>query len=101
MQEEHLRLAEDPRYQELLHRRGRVTGVLTVIMLIAYFGFVLLIAFDKSFLAQPVAGGVTSLGIVLGFALILLAIALTGVYVRAANRVFDPLVDALKAEAGR
>jgi uncharacterized membrane protein (DUF485 family) len=94
-------IARDPRYRELVRRRGRIAGPLTALMLTSYFGFILLVAFDKPLLAQPIGSGVTSVGIVLGFALILLAIALTGLYVRTANRVFDPLVDALAADHRR
>ena len=86
----------DPRYQRLVRRRGRFTWTLSIVMLAAYFGYVALIAFDKSFLARPIGGGVTSLGIPVGIGLILLAILLTGLYVRRANREYDPLVDALR-----
>lgn len=86
----------DPRYQELLRRRGRFTLALSLVMLVAYFGYVALIAFDKGFLAQRIGGGITSLGIPVGVGLILLAILLTGFYVRRANRDYDPLVDALR-----
>lgn len=86
----------DPRYQRLLKRRGRFTWTLTIVMLVAYFGYVALIAFDKAVLARPVGGGVTSIGIPIGVGLILLGIALTGLYVRRANREFDPLVRALR-----
>jgi uncharacterized membrane protein (DUF485 family) len=90
------RIAADPRYGALLQRRGRFTLALTAVMLAAYFGFILLVAFDKTLLARPIhPGGVTSLGIVLGFSLILLAIALTGIYVYRANRDFDAAVAAL------
>ncbi|MEH3121913.1 MAG: DUF485 domain-containing protein [Sphingomonas phyllosphaerae] len=92
------RVAADPRYRELVRRRGRFTWALTGVMLVAYLGFILLIAFDKPLLAQPIGAGVTSIGIVLGFAVIVLAILLTGVYVRRAARDFDPLVAALRAE---
>jgi uncharacterized membrane protein (DUF485 family) len=91
------RIAADPRYQVLMRRRGRFAWLLTAIMLAAYFGYILLIAFDKAFLAQPVAGGVTSLGIVIGFGIILLAIALTGLYVHRANTEFDALMAELVA----
>ena len=86
----------DPRYQRLLKRRGRFTWGLSIVMLVAYFGYVALIAFDKAVLARPIGNGVTSLGIPIGVGLILLGIALTGLYVRRANREFDPLVKALR-----
>jgi uncharacterized membrane protein (DUF485 family) len=86
----------DPRYQRLVQRRGRFTRTLSIIMLVAYFGYIALVAFDKSLLARPIGGGVTSLGIPVGVGLILLAILLTGLYVRRANKEYDPLVDALR-----
>ncbi len=92
------RIAADPRYRRLVERRRRFTWALTGVMLTAYLAFILLIAFDKSFMAQPIGAGVTSIGIVLGFGVIVLAIVLTGLYVRRAAREFDPLTDALRRE---
>jgi len=89
----------DPRYQQLVKRRGRFTWTLSIVMLVAYFGYVALVAFDKSVLARPIGSGVTSLGIPVGVGLILLAILLTGFYVRRANREFDPQVEALREGA--
>ena len=85
----------DPRYQRLVERRGRFTWALSIVMLVAYFGYIALVAFDKALLARPI-GGATSLGIPVGVGLILLAILLTGLYVRRANRELDPLVKALR-----
>ena len=93
------RIAIDPRYLALIKSRGRFTWTLTAIMLAAYFGFILLIAFDKSVLARPIGAGVMSIGIPIGLGVILLAIGLTGLYVRRANRDYDALVQAL-AEDG-
>jgi uncharacterized membrane protein (DUF485 family) len=93
-------VAEDPRYRDLVTRRGRYAWTLTAIILIAYFGYILLIAFDKSFLARPLGEGVTSIGIPIGIAVILLAILLTGLYVRRANRDYDRLGEALRQEYG-
>lgn len=93
------RIADDPRYRQLIRARSRFGWLLSGIMLAAYFGFVLLVAFDKAFLSQPiVAGGVTSLGIVIGFGIILLAILLTGLYVARANRDYDAALAALVAD---
>ena len=46
-------------------------------------------AFDKSFLARPIGDGVMSLGIPIGFGVIVVSIILTGVYVVRANGEFD------------
>jgi uncharacterized membrane protein (DUF485 family) len=92
------RLAEDPRYDVLVRQRGRFGWALSAVMLAAYFAYLLLIAFAKPLLARPIAGGVTSVGIPLGAGIILLAIVLTGLYVRRANRDWDARVAALRAE---
>jgi uncharacterized membrane protein (DUF485 family) len=95
-------VAENPKYKELIAKRTRFGWTLTAIMLVAYYGFVSLIAFDKAFLAKPViAGGVMSLGIPIGFGLIVLSIVLTAVYVVRANGEFDRLTREIVAEAGQ
>lgn len=94
-------VADNPKYQELIAKRTRFGWTLTIIMLIAFFGYIGLIAFDKAFLAQPIGDGVTSLGIPVGFGLIILTIVLTGVYVIRANAEFDKLTREIVAEAGQ
>ena len=93
------RIAEDPRYLALVRRRSRFTWTLTAIMLAAFFGYILLIAFDKALLARRIGGGATSLGIPIGLGVIALAIVLTGIYVRRANSDFDPIVRAIREDA--
>ncbi len=92
------RVAADPRYQALVARRSRFTWMLTGVMLAVFFGYILLIAFNKALLAQPIGGGTTSLGIPIGLGVILVGIALTGVYVRRANSDFDPMVRSIRED---
>jgi len=60
-------------------------------MLVVYYGFVALIAFDKPFLAQPIGTGVTTLGIPIGVAVIVFTVAIIGYYVRRANSEYDAI----------
>jgi uncharacterized membrane protein (DUF485 family) len=96
-----MRLWNDPRFRDLLRRRDRFAIILTVILSIVYFGFILLIAFDKPLMGAPIAGGTTSIGIVLGLGMILFTLFLTGWYIWRANRDFDVLADQLLAEASQ
>ena len=90
-----------PSFQELVSSRNRFGWTLSLLMLLIYLGFILLVAFDKSLLAQKVGGGTTSLGIVLGLGVILCAFILTGLYVVRANGRFDALTEQLKREMGQ
>jgi uncharacterized membrane protein (DUF485 family) len=80
----------------LVRRRWIIGSVLTAVMVIAYFGFILLVAFDKETAGTLLLGGRVSVGVVLGAALIVLAPVLIAIYVRWANRVYDPAVRALR-----
>ncbi len=93
------RIQANPKYQALKSRRTKFGWSLTVVMLIAYFGYIGLIAFDKPFLGRPIGAGVTSLGIPVGIGLIVLTVILTGVYVLRANSEFDRLTREVIEEA--
>lgn len=95
------RILANPKYHALKNRRTKFGWTLTVIMLIAYFGYIGLIAFDKAFLARPIGPGVTSLGIPVGIGLIVLTVLLTGVYVWRANGEYDRLTREIIDEATR
>jgi len=98
MDERIARVRAHPAYRRLVVSRRRLAWALSGVMLAAYFGYILLIAFDKALLARPIAGGAMTLGIPIGFGLILLGVALTAYYVRVANRDHDALLAQLLAE---
>jgi uncharacterized membrane protein (DUF485 family) len=63
-------------------------------MLVIYYGFIALVAFAPSVIAANLAGSIT-IGLLLGVAIILAAIVLTGVYVLRANAQYDDLTKAI------
>lgn len=89
------RIARNPKFVQLVSERTRFGWLLTVVMLVVYYGFIGLIAFDRELLAVKV-GGTASLGLYLGVAVIIIAFALTGIYVARANSRYDKLADELK-----
>ena len=92
------RIAGNPKYQELKAKRTRFGWWLTLAMMVVYYGFILLVAFDKEFLSQRFGDGVMTLGIPVGFGVIVFTIVITAVYVRRANSEFDSLAaDVAKA----
>ena len=92
------RICQNPDFIQLVRRKQNLYWSLSLIMLVIYFGFVLLVAFSPATLGQPLSDGVTSVGMLVGVLVVLSAFALTGFYVYRANRVIDPLNDKLKQE---
>ena len=80
-------------------QRWRIAALLTTGMVLVYFGFIALVAFQPRFLATLVSDGL-SIGIVLGACVIVSAWVLTWLYISWANRVYDPALAALKAAHG-
>ena len=93
------RIAADPNYQLLKSKRSRFGWTLAIIMLIVYYGYVLLIAFGKELLATPIGNSVITWGIPAGFGVIVFTILITSVYILRANSEFDELTEKVKAEA--
>ena len=83
------RIEANPKYHELKRKRSSFGWLLTVMMLLVYYGYVGLIAFDKELLAKPLGAGVTTLGIPIGMGVIVFTVIITGLYVRRANTEFD------------
>jgi uncharacterized membrane protein (DUF485 family) len=92
--------AEDERValDRLAARRLRVALALTAAMLVVYFTFILLIAFDKSLLGKMITDGL-SLGILLGVIVVLATWVLTWIYVGWANRRYEPAARELRERA--
>ncbi len=79
--------------------RRRVAVILTTLVMLVYFGFIGLIAWNKPLLARELVPGL-SLGIVLGAVVIVTCWLLTWVYIRWADRHYDPALDAIRRELG-
>jgi uncharacterized membrane protein (DUF485 family) len=75
--------------------RWRIAISLTIAMMLTYFGFILLVAFNKPLLGKLIAPGL-SLGILLGALTIVFAWALTWIYIVWANRHYDTSIRGLK-----
>ena len=95
------RIQNNPSYQALVKERTSLGLILTIVMLVVYFGFIGLIAFDKALLATKIGGGTASLGLYLGVGVIVFAFMLTGIYVQRANGRYDALSDELKRSLGQ
>lgn len=93
------RIQRDPKYQALKAKRSRFGWTLTILMLVVYYGYIGLIAFDKEFLAQPLGAGVTTVGVPIGMAVIVFTIVITGIYVFRANSEYDAMTREILKDA--
>ena len=87
------RIASHPRYQELKAKRTSFGMRLTLAMLVVYYGFILLVAFNKPFLATRLGEGVITYAMPIGFGVIVFTVLITVLYVRTANRDYDTLAE--------
>ncbi len=95
-----LQIENNPKFKELVATRKSLGWSLSLLMLAIYFGFILLVAFDKPFLGTPLSGeGVTTIGIPIGLAVIVSAFVLTGIYVVKANARYDELTRQIVEES--
>ena len=85
------RIRANPKYQELKRKRSSFGWWLTLLMMVVYYGYIALIAWNKPFLSQPLGSGVTTIGVPIGMGVIIFTIVITGIYVRRANTEFDAL----------
>ena len=85
------RIASHPKYRELKAKRTGFGWWLTLAMMVVYYGFILLVAFNKPLLGGQVTDGL-SLGMLLGALVILSAWVLMWIYVRWANTHYDAAI---------
>jgi uncharacterized membrane protein (DUF485 family) len=85
------RIRANPKYQELKRKRSSFGWWLTLLMMVVYYGYIALIAWNKEFLSQPLGAGVTTIGVPIGMGVIVFTIVITGIYVRRANGEYDRL----------
>lgn len=88
----------NPKYQQLVHERSRFGWTLAWLMMIVYYGFILLVAFRRDLLSTPLGQGVMTWGMPVGLFVIVFTVVVTGIYVRRANNEFDELTTQIQRE---
>lgn len=89
----------NPELRALARKRDKLALTLTVLMIVIYFGFIALIAFDKPLLGRRIGGGL-SLGILLGALVIVASWLLTWYYVRWMNAHYDEALRTIGRSGG-
>lgn len=94
----HDELLNDPDFQRLLRRRSRLRWGLTAVLVTAYLGYGLAGLYAPQVLARPVFGSAIAWSLLLGYGIIILAIACSIFYVWQVNRIIAPLQQRIARE---
>ena len=89
----------DHGFRTLAAARWRIAISLTAAIVAIYFGFILLIAYNKPLMGRLLVPGL-SVGVLLGAMVIVVSWVLTWVYVRWANTHYDAGLDEVRRAGG-
>ena len=93
------RIRQNPKYQELINKRGRYAWTMAIVVLVIFYGFAMTVAFNPAILGEPIGTGLVTKGMVFIFFMFVFFWILTAVFVRRANSEFDAMTQELINEA--
>lgn len=92
------KIENSPEFKQLISTRWTIALILTFLVFITYYGFVLLAGVSKATLAYKI-GEVTTLGIPIAVGVIVVSFILTLIYVFWANEKYDKMVASILKKA--
>ena len=96
------KIRSNPKFAEMVGKRTRFAITLSLIVLVPYYTFMMITAFNPGLLGQPLAeGGVMTVGWPIAAILIVGSWLTTGIYIRRANGEFDAMNTEILREAGK
>ena len=94
------KIRKNPKFAQLCQERGRFSLILSLIVLIPYYTFMMTVAFNPTFFADKFGDSpIITIGWPIGAVIIVGGWVLTGIYIRRANNSFDELNEAIVSEA--
>jgi uncharacterized membrane protein (DUF485 family) len=84
--------ANSPEFKELITQKRRFVVPATVFFLAWYFGFIILAGVAPDFMGEKVVEGVT-IGYIFALSQFIMVWVLAAMYLRRADKVFDPLAE--------
>lgn len=96
------RIRQNPKFAEMVSKRTRLAILLSLIVLVPYYTFMMITAFNPALLARPISeGSIVTIGWPVGAILIIGSWLTTAVYIRRANGEFDQLNKEILDEASK
>jgi uncharacterized membrane protein (DUF485 family) len=93
-----LKIKSNPKYQELVSKRNSFSLKLSIFVLVMFYTYILVIAFNKEILATRIGDGVMTIAFPIGAAIIIISFITTLIYVKRANGEFEDLTNEIKED---
>lgn len=96
------KIRKNPKFAQLCQERGRFSLILSLIVLVPYYAFMMTVAFNPAFFADKFGDStILTIGWPIGAVIIIGSWLLTGIYIRRANGAFEDLNQEIISEARR
>ena len=92
------KIKSNPKYQELVSKRNSFSLKLSLFVLVMFYAYIVVIAFDKELLATKIGEGVMTVAFPVGAAIIIISFITTLIYVNRANNEFEDLTNQIKED---
>ena len=92
------KIKSNPKYQELVSKRNSFSLFLSLFVLVMFYAYIVVIAFDKELLATKIGEGVMTVAFPVGAAIIIISFITTLIYVNRANNEFEDLTNEIKED---
>ena len=92
------RIESNPKYKELVSKRNSLGIKLGIFVIVMFYAYILVIAFNKELLATKIGDGVTTIAFPIALAILVLSFITTLVYVKRANGEFEDLTNEIKKD---
>lgn len=92
------RIESNPKYKELVSKRNGLGIKLGIFVIVMFYAYILVIAFNKELLAAKIGDGVTTIAFPIALAILVLSFLTTLVYVKKANTEFENLTNEIKKD---
>ena len=90
------RIENNPKYQELVSKKNSFGIKLGVFVLVMFYTYIMVIAFNKEVLATKIGEGVTTVAFPIALAILIISFITTLIYVKRANGEFEDLTNDIK-----
>lgn len=92
------RIENNPKYQELIAKKHSFSIKLGIFVLVMFYAYILVIAFNKEVLATKIGDGVTTIAFPIALAILIISFLTTLIYVKRANGEFEDLTNDIKKD---